>query len=250
MNDVHRALRQMVDHVQEQTNIKPSSFYNADLEQIFRKVMQDALQNDDQFGIFQDTALGVSQGKKKIMTATPATWSHNLETNKIYKGYNDEITYVSDKDLKPQFVAKYRNTAVVRKKKTIQCTYTEYKTLFGTLSWRSRTIRFKHEDEILGDTENQEFETCVAIRPAPWLLSRHLDLQMTRSLSGWTWGGRQFCLVERDALIFKYCKDGNLNGVRDLFQHKLASPFDVNIDNYTPLHVRRYIILKLFKLLN
>ena len=40
-------------------------------------------------------------------------------------------------------------------------------------------------------------------------------------------------------MIFEYCRNGNFACARDLFQHNLHPPFDVDIDGETPLHVSK-----------
>lgn len=43
--------------------------------------------------------------------------------------------------------------------------------------------------------------------------------------------------VSADSLIFKYCRDGNTDGVQWLISNKKASVYDMTVNGQTPLHV-------------
>ena len=101
-------------------------------------------------------------------------------------------------------------------------------------------------DPIFKDIEDFELETYVDIIPARWFLARNLSLRLVKSRDGWNHLIQYYPLVPRDSLIFKYCNEGNVDGVHDLIQHKLASPCE---DSYTPLHVSRHQAIGFLKVL-
>ena len=231
----------MVAHVQEQTNVNAGTFLGVELGQVFRKAVQDTMQSHDKVGTVQETGPGQWQEKSAPPESTipPLTYTPSLGPNKTRGADFVDSGDSSDEDSMPQFKVKRNGIPSLDRRTTLQSTYAEYESTFGTLLWRSRAIKISHKDEILGCTETRKLESYFAIRPARWLLARCLSLQISRACGGWTWRGQQFPMVAKDALIFKYCKEWNLAGVKDLFQRKLASPFDINCNGRTPLHVRK-----------
>ncbi len=246
ITDVHEELQQMIERIQERTNLNASTFLGAELEQVFRKAIRDTMQSHGEIDVVEETGLGARQRKqaRSILTRSPLALTPNLGLDKNHgTGYVEHAD--NDENLRPQLGANHDEKPLSGRRKIAQWTFAEYKTIFGTLSWRSRAIKITHQDGFLGHVENDELETYVVIRPAPWLITRSLNVQISRRFGCWTWRARQFPLVAKNALIFKYARDGNLSGVKDLFQHKLASPFDVDPRGYTPLHVRNCFMLNI-----
>lgn len=238
----------MVERIQERTNINTSNFLGAELEQVFRKAIRDTMQSHGEMDVVEETGLGARQRKRarsiRTRTRSPPTLTPDLGPDKNHgEGHVEHAD--NDENLRPHSGANQYGKPLPGKRKIAQCSFAEYKTIFGTISWQSRTIKSTHQDGFLGHVENDELETYIVIQPAPWLITRCLNVQISRRFGCWTWRARQFPLVAKDALIFKYARDGNLSGVRDLFQHKLASPFDVDPRGYTPLHVRNRFLLNL-----
>jgi hypothetical protein len=75
-------------------------------------------------------------------------------------------------------------------------------------------------------------------------LSRGLMVS-ARSTSGWQFSIQPFRAVAEDSLIFEFCRKGNLEGVRTLFERREASPWDRDPTGQTPLWVRHSKILVL-----
>ena len=113
-------------------------------------------------------------------------------------------------------------------------TYTETKTLFGTLYCRSTV----YEDRGVCCTEN-----FYMAHPANWLVSlgikRSFDVLFASSTQGWknNLSSRSFRAVPKDALIFQFCEDGNLEGVKTLLSRGDASLWDRTPWGETLLHV-------------
>lgn len=59
-----------------------------------------------------------------------------------------------------------------------------------------------------------------------------------KATSGWQYTIQPFRAVEETALIFEFCREGNLDGVRSLFKRNEASPLDRDEKGQTPLLVR------------
>ena len=87
-----------------------------------------------------------------------------------------------------------------------------------------------------------ESHTSVTIRPAQWLsmlgMKRGVHFSFTRStIHGWKHTISPFRVVPDDALIFEFCKLGNLSAVQQLLSGGDASARDTDSRGFTPLHV-------------
>ena len=119
-------------------------------------------------------------------------------------------------------------------------------TFFGSIvtTTKTRSLRSRFvEDDGLDDEECQyEQETSFKILPAQWLLKLGFNYAYNfsthdSSTQGWQWCIKPINLVPDDAPILEFCKQGNLEKVRDLFSKNLASVRDVDTWGYTSLHV-------------
>lgn len=96
-----------------------------------------------------------------------------------------------------------------------------------------------------GDTPHNnhvlEHETSFTYHPAPWYLRMFLNFGVNvlfmKASQGWQYKIQTFRAVPYDSLIFDFCEKGNLDGVRTLLGRREASPWDVNPEGWTPLHV-------------
>jgi len=93
-----------------------------------------------------------------------------------------------------------------------------------------------------GVQDKYEHETSYTVSPATWLISLgvHHGLHLRCFLSstqGWKNTLKTICPVPDDALIFDFCKAGNVPAVRRLLSGGLASVRDTDSGGYTPLHV-------------
>ena len=91
------------------------------------------------------------------------------------------------------------------------------------------------------EQDQHEYKTSYIISPAPWLvrLGFHygLHLGFLSSTQGWKNTLKTFCPVPDDALIFEFCRQGNVSAVRSLLLGGYASVRDTDSRGYTPLHV-------------
>ena len=124
----------------------------------------------------------------------------------------------------------------IRKRKTVvKSIEGQYSTWFGILIWRTEVIRVLCESPHLGAIQHDELQTSITVQPSSWLLARQVKVQISRKTQGWTCNLHYYRKFPDDALIFEYCSIGNLEGVRDLLQHKLASPWDLGTEGNDPL---------------
>ena len=156
----------------------------------------------------------------------------NVEPDKSLHSHRDEIS---------------RRT---RQQKLTKATFTQLsstsQTFFGsivtTTKTRSLKSRIIEDDGLDGEDCQYEQESSFRILPAQWLLKLGFNYAYSftthdSSTQGWQWGIKPINLVPYDAPILEFCKQGNLEKVRDLFSRNLASVRDVNSSGYTPLHV-------------
>ena len=135
---------------------------------------------------------------------------------------------------------------------SIGCSITQ--TLFGAITTTTKTRVLNTNlvgDEAFDDENYQyEHESTVRILPAQWLLKLGFNYAYTFSTNDSSIKGWQFCvkpinLVPDDASIFRFCKEGNIEGVRNLISKGLASVRDVDARGQLALHVS-HVALPLF----
>jgi hypothetical protein len=110
---------------------------------------------------------------------------------------------------------------------------------------RTSTVRTIRLSEVY---ETSETEKTIIVYPTA--AGRFLGITSAVLLSAQATSGWQYCIqtfraVEESALVFEFCREGNLEGLRSLFRRKEASPWDRDPQGQTPLVVRlvaaRYI---------
>lgn len=117
-----------------------------------------------------------------------------------------------------------------------------YNTRFGRIISRIRTdrktIRAAKDGEIC---THYKTTTSFIFHPASWLIrigfKYGLEAMITKSQAGWQYNILPVRSVPDDALVFEFCKLGNVDAVRELFRRGDASVLDVNRDGWRPLHV-------------
>ena len=109
-------------------------------------------------------------------------------------------------------------------------------------STKLQTLRETSDLASCYEQDQQEHETSCVIYPALWLI--RLGIQhglrlgfLSSSTQGWKHTLNFFCPVPDDALIFEFCRQGNVPAVRSLLSGGHASVRDTDSRGYTPLHV-------------
>jgi hypothetical protein len=114
-------------------------------------------------------------------------------------------------------------------------------TPFVRICAKSRTnqLRTVRSSEVQETSETDL--TCVVYPKAggKFLGMSHGMLLSARSTSGWQFSIQPFRAIPENSLVFEFCRKGNLDGVRTLFQHGEASPWDRYPAGRTPLWVRQ-----------
>ena len=124
--------------------------------------------------------------------------------------------------------------------------------MLGTVRVQSKTkLQISSDKDDLtrcGGLDQCERESTYTISPAPWLVwlgirsGIRLGFQSS-PIQGWKNTLNTFRPVPDDALIFKFCEDGNLPAVRTLLLGGQASVRDTNSRGYTPLHVSLFTMV-------
>ena len=121
-------------------------------------------------------------------------------------------------------------------------------TFFGTITTTTRTrglrSRFVDNDTSNDEEYQYEHESSVRALPAQWLLKLGFNYAYNfstqdSSTQGWQWSLKPINLVPDNAPIFEFCKQGNIEKVRDMISRQVASVRDVNSWSETALHVSR-----------
>lgn len=115
-------------------------------------------------------------------------------------------------------------------------------TIFGTIYLESRAAEHcgacSRNDRSLPHSIKTEHETNLTLHPTKWLVWLGLRIGLEGTFSkGWKTTLRPFCAVPDNALIFEFCKNGNIDGIRTLLVRGDASVWDRNSEGETPLHV-------------
>ncbi|OIW29111.1 hypothetical protein CONLIGDRAFT_645249 [Coniochaeta ligniaria NRRL 30616] len=94
------------------------------------------------------------------------------------------------------------------------------------LTSASSSHRNMSSKAIQSETETSDSQHYVQIRLPNWLTRKAWDIIATNSYSGFKFHLRAYSIVPWDAPVFWYARNGDINGMLDLFDKRLASPFD------------------------
>lgn len=119
------------------------------------------------------------------------------------------------------------------------------------------TVTRRVEEQIvhpLGTRDSIEAESQLIVYPSKWLTKIGIAYGVKLSVlasRGWQYSFQPFRAVPESALIFEFCRSGNLDGIRTLLSRGDASPHDRDPLGRTPLWVRlpmlaRSIIINFF----
>ena len=116
--------------------------------------------------------------------------------------------------------------------------------LFGAFHCSKKRI-VKIQRQHPGESERKEEVSCTIVRyRAPiWLFNRLWSVQATHASSGWTFSPRVHNVIPNDALVLKYIKADDIDGIQTLFIRREASPYDCDISGRSLLHVRHICII-------
>jgi nucleoside phosphorylase len=114
-----------------------------------------------------------------------------------------------------------------------------YKTRFGTFVYQTKVAK---QSIIAYDESSMRYKTTTSFifHPASWLirigLKCGIEATAVNSQTGWQYSISPVRAVQDDALIFQFCKTGNIAAVSELLKRD-ASVLDVDSRGWRPLHV-------------
>lgn len=120
------------------------------------------------------------------------------------------------------------------------------KNFVGTFYVRSRTnvLEYSHAVDRVKDGNDYKYEhvTSFCACPAPWLVKLGVNYGLkldfhSSAIWGWKYTLDTFCQVPDTAMIFDFCKEGNISGVQTLLSRGRASVRDTDSWGRTPLYV-------------
>ena len=237
---VHKEMKRMEVPPQIRKIIEGSAFDGAELEYALYNLLRGMINGKTRYENLERSELKINH-KQLLPTYTNRSGCRHAKTGaptKIDREPLETKPAVESMALSP--IQTSIQVPSYTRRELVKSTFGQYKTVVGTVSWQKRVTQIYREGGNSSETEHQQYETFIEIRPALWVLARRICVQLSSGFGGWKWNGRQNRPVPRDALIFEYCKIGNLAGVKDLLKHRLASPVDVDYFGRTPLHVRRH----------
>ena len=80
--------------------------------------------------------------------------------------------------------------------------------------------------------------TSIALGLPSWIYARRYELRLAKSCQGWDQSFRSYRMISYDAPVFHYSMAGDVVGLQRLFETGQSSPFEIDPDGRTPLHVR------------
>lgn len=132
-------------------------------------------------------------------------------------------------------VSQYRRT---------QTYVSETSSYFGTLYIISKArlpAGLDESDDEVEDIFPEHFQTTTTFHPSQWLLrfgiSFGVQVLLAKSIEGSEYRMKSYRAVPDDALIFRFCREGNDMAIQKLFEHGQASPWDRDSWGMTPLFV-------------
>ncbi|KAL2844150.1 nucleoside phosphorylase domain-containing protein [Aspergillus pseudoustus] len=114
----------------------------------------------------------------------------------------------------------------------------------GILGKLSTYCRIFTSDKRRAAVNSYESETSYTLYPAEWVLRLGIKLGIrlivSQSLSGWKCSLEPIRVVSNDSLVMTFCKQGNLDAIRTLFERGEASPNDTITFGWTLLHISSF----------
>lgn len=93
--------------------------------------------------------------------------------------------------------------------------------------------------DIVKVNQGETTTTSISFGLPSWIYSRRFEMRWNKSCQGWNQSFRTYRIVSYDADVFHLSMEGDVEGLQQLFEKGLASPFEVDPDGRTPLHVIR-----------
>jgi hypothetical protein len=80
-------------------------------------------------------------------------------------------------------------------------------------------------------------QTHISFNLPAWLYARRYEIFLRKSYQGWDQSFRSYKVISYDAAVLHYSMSGDVAGLQKLFETGDASPFEMDPEGRTPLHV-------------
>ena len=80
-------------------------------------------------------------------------------------------------------------------------------------------------------------QTHISFQLPAWLYAHRYEIFFRKSYQGWDQSFRSYRVISYDAAVLQYSMSGDVAGLQRLFETGDASPFEMDSDGRTPLHV-------------
>lgn len=119
-----------------------------------------------------------------------------------------------------------------------------YETSFGKIVSQTRVTKLS---VMIGSDTSTRYETTTSFifHPSSWLIGIGINYGMSvSSRTGWKFSISPVRAVDDNSFIFRFCKTGNVDAVRELFgsERRAASVLDVDSRGWRPLHVSNMLL--------
>ena len=121
---------------------------------------------------------------------------------------------------------------------TTSCLTQQSKLGRSKLKNQTHTTRMSGMLEIRRADRGNSTETSISLRLPSWLYARRYDIFFRRACQGWDQSFRSYRVIPYESLVFEYSMAGDVAGLQRLFSTGQSSPFQVDPDGRTPLHVK------------
>ncbi|KAF7945639.1 uncharacterized protein EAE97_004677 [Botrytis byssoidea] len=131
---------------------------------------------------------------------------------------------------KPRGIGSRKRNVYVYKRRQITGPFSNF--------WKESLISTEEVVHASGVKETVEEESQMIIYPSKWLAKLGVRYGIELSIlasRGWRYSFQPFRAVPESSLIFQFCREGNLGGVRTLLSRGDASPYDRDPLGRTPL---------------
>lgn len=206
------------------------------------------LQTQQPENFVTDNTLGLG-GDMKRSTSTPATgiWHPTVSNSDYYGLENMDLSACGSSEFSGQWESYQSSQSSTSSSNLRYRKYHRYETVFGVLLVfiSNGTTHWDMFPQTFRDRRDS-FEAGFTFIPASWLFRtafaasfvKYAGLNGESSIST---NLSYYAIVPHNAKIMEFARSGNVDGIRELFSQRIATPRDRDPHGRTPLHVRNLI---------
>ncbi|KAL9120805.1 MAG: hypothetical protein Q9187_002640 [Circinaria calcarea] len=213
-----RELQQTLRKIHMQIHPLASGFINSVMKEMLSTTVTTPVQSPEMREHLKDLD-GKSRMNNQKSQSTHDLRLYKLDTESKQINYNDSS---GPGRAAPITIKGFLRTSQTSKH-VVKHAAGKYATFLGIIKWRTRTVRVNHQASTRDDNERFEAETEITLQPSRWLSARCLSLRLSKFMGSFACSIRHYPVIPPESLIFEYCQNGNLLGLRDLLEHGFGS---------------------------